>query len=471
MLRNPFACAGLGLTACLFALNLAPERTLIVFLAATVCFAACLLVRNLPRRGGALVLCLSVMAAAVLFAAAQKTVWEPALALDRRVGSWSGTATGEAFAGENGCFSVLRTDGGQRVAIVSGDDYDLRPGDRVSFSGKLYAEQAWLGRADRVFLTCWYPQNVVIQRAERNLIRNWPFYARRFLNERVTRLVGGEPGTAAAAMVTGMKDGLSDDTYFAFRKAGVVHIVAVSGLHKNLLVLALYRLLRWLFVTKRRLCAAAGVAAAWAYAAVAAFTPSAVRACIVITAFLGGVPANRRISPLNSLGLAAFLILSANPYAVCSMSFELSFAATLGLLLISRNLLDMSPFEGVRRRLPRRILTAVYSTLVVTFGASVGCLPVYLFLGVDATVACFVSNLGAFFAVSPALLTGLFTALPGALGRLSAKLCRLCTGYILFIVRQVSRRDWFPLFSVPSAVLFLAVAAVWLIWRFRKKKK
>ncbi len=476
MIQRPFAVVGASFTAALFALNLLPDLAPVLLIAAAVCLGVCLFVRRLPARGTAALLLLSVAAAAVLFSAAQKAVWEPALAMDRHTGAMRAAATGETDGNEeeHRFFSVVRTEQGQRIMLVTPENYDLRPGDRVAFEGRLYASQPWVSRSSRVFLTCWYPKNLTVRRAQQSLLRDWPFYARRFLVERVTGLVGGEPGTVAAAMVTGVKDELTDETYAAFKRAGIVHVIAVSGLHMNLIVLALYALLRKLFVTKRRLCAAVCLLAAWAYAAVAAFTPSAVRACITVSAFLGGLLFHRRISPLNSLGLAAFVIQLVNPYAVCSASFELSFAATLGLLTVGRRLLAANPFEKIPFWLPRRALRAVYTALVITFSANVGCLPVFLFLGIDATYACFVSNLLTFFAVAPALLTGLFTALPGVLGRGSAGLCRLCTGYILWAVKKVSGVNWLPLISWQSALIAAAAVLLGLFvsaCRKRIKKK
>ena len=477
MIKNPFACIGLSFAATLFTLNLLPDFTLVLFAASAVCLGLCLFLKSLPERGSAAVLFLGVMAAAVLFTATQKAVWEPALAMDRQTGTLSGTATGETSvnAEQGRYFSVIRTDEGLKVTIVTNENYDLEPGDRVTFTGKLYADQTWSRRAGRVFLTCWYPKNLTVQQAQRNWARDWPFYARRFLIERITQQVGGEAGDAAAAMVTGEREGLSDETYTAFRRAGVAHIIAVSGLHMNLIVLALYGFLRRALHVRRQLGAAVSIAAAWAYAAAADFTPSAVRACIMVCAFFGAMLFHRRISPLNSLGLAAFSILLFNPYAVCSASFELSFAATLGLLTIGRKLLAANPFDRVKFKLLRGVLKALYATLAITFSATVGCLPVYLFLGIDATFASFVTNLATFFAVAPALITGLFTALPGVFGRLSALLCRLCVNYILLVVHQVSGMKWLPLLSLQAAVIFAAVFLLGFLFsacrkRIRKKK-
>ena len=473
MIRNPFACLGLCFTATLFVLNLLPDFTPVVLATTAICLGLCLALRRLPERGKAAMILLGVAAAAALFTAAQKTAWEPALALDRHTGVFHAAATGETSTNEEKqrFFSVVRTEQGQKLVLVTDRDYDLKPGDRVTFYGKVYAEQPWLNRAGRVFLICWYPKDLVVERAERNRLRDWPYAARRFLIERITGRVGGDEGTVAAAMATGVKDELADETYGAFKSAGLTHVIAVSGLHMNLIVLALYRLLWRRLRIRQRVSAAICLAAAWAYAAVAAFTPSAVRACIMISAFLGAVLFRRRVSPLNSLGLAAFLILLVNPYAVCSASFELSFAATLALLTVGRRLLAFDPFEKLPLRLPRKALRAVYAALAVTFSANVGCLPVFLFLGIDATYACFVSNLTAFFAVAPALISALFTALPGVCGQLSAGACRLCAGYILLVAQKVGSVNWLPLLSWPSAVLAaVSAAAFWLLHRRKKQK-
>ncbi len=472
MIRRPFACLGLCFTVTLFVLNLLPDFTPVVLAATAICLGLCLALRRMPERGKAAMIVFGVAAAAALFTAAQKTVWEPALAMDRHTGVFHAAATGETSTNEEKqrFFSVVRTEQGQKLVLVTDRDYDLRPGDRVTFRGKVYAKQPWAGRAGRAFLTCWHPEELAIQRAERNLLRDWPYDARRFLTERITGRVGGEAGKVAAAMATGFKDELADETYGAFKNAGLVHVIAVSGLHMNLIVLAFYQVLRRVFRTGRRVSAAICLAAAWAYAAVAAFTPSAVRACIMISAFLGAVLFRRRVSPLNSLGLAAFLILLVNPYAVCSASFELSFAATLALLTVGRKLLAFDPFEKLPLRLPRKALRAVYAALVVTFSANVGCLPVFLFLGIDATYACFVSNLTTFFAVAPALISALLTALPGVCGSLSAGACRLCAGYILLVAQKVGSVNWLPLLSWPSAVLAAVATAGWLLYRCKKKR-
>ncbi len=472
MIRSPFACLGLCFTATLFVLNLLPDFTPVVLAAAAVCLGLCLALRRLPERSKAAMILFGVAAAAALFTAAQKTTWEPALAIDRHTGVFHAAATGEVTVNEEKqcCFSVVRTDDGQKIRLVTKENHDLKPGDRVTFYGKVYAGQPWQSRAGRAFLNCWYPKDLVVERAERIRPRDWPYEARRFLTERITGRVGGEAGKVAAAMATGFKDELADETYGAFKSAGLTHVIAVSGLHMNLIVLALYRLLWRRFRIRQRVSAAICLAAAWAYAAVAAFTPSAVRACIMISAFLGAVLFRRRVSALNALGLAAFLVLLVNPYAVCSASFELSFAATLALLTVGRRLLAFDPFEKLPLRLPRKALRTVYAALAVTFSANVGCLPVFLFLGIDATYACFVSNLTAFFAVASALISALLTALPGVCGSLSAGVCRMCAGYILLVAQKVGSVNWLPLLSWPSAVLAAVSAAGWLLYRFKKKR-
>ncbi len=471
MLLNPFARIGLSFAVTLFVLNYCPDFTTAAFITAAVCFALCLLVRQLPGRDGSAVVFLSAVMATLLFAGTQGVYWAPACALDGQAVAVSGEATGEiAPCGEYGYLSVLRTDSGERVQFCTKEKPDLQPGDKVSFYGKLSADNAWTNRAERVFLCCWYPKNISVQKTQTVRLVDAPKYMRQFLFERISDLVGEENGAVAAAMITGDKSLVTQDIRRAFSVSGISHTIAVSGLHMNLLVMLLYRLLSRIFRTQRRACAAVCMVVAWFYAAVADFTPSAVRACVMTCVFLGGIVFYRKANSYNSLGLAAFVILLCNPYAVCDLSFELSFSATLGLIWFGEKFSAFEPFARVKPKLVQKALTAVYRSVMITLCATISCMPVYAWQDFDVTCACFFTNAAIFFAVPSVLITGLSAVLPGAVGRVSAALCRICTKYILLVVDCVGKAEWISLFSAQAALIASVVFSVGaLIWFYRKK--
>ena len=116
-----------------------------------------------------------------------------------------------------------------------------------------------------------------------------------------------------------------------FRQAGLSDLLAVSGLHVVILFGGLWIVLRFFFVSERRI-AWIVLVGALLYAAMAEFGPSVSRAFVVIAMFSGGVILGRRHDMVNSLAAATLLLLVINPNTVFFAGFQLSFIAVLGLV-------------------------------------------------------------------------------------------------------------------------------------------
>ena len=138
------------------------------------------------------------------------------------------------------------------------------------------------------------------------------------------------------ALLTGDKRGFDADTLTAFRRAGITHLLCVSGLHVSVLVFAL-RLFLALFFRSGKLRRLLTALAVLGYLAVCGFTPSAVRAAVM--AFAAGFrPASARRGPDLLPFLAACAVITLlDPYAVFDTGLQLSFAATFGVLLAAES--------------------------------------------------------------------------------------------------------------------------------------
>jgi competence protein ComEC len=136
---------------------------------------------------------------------------------------------------------------------------------------------------------------------------------------------------AAKGMLLGDKSDLDEETLTAFRDTGIAHLLAVSGLHVSVLAGAfslLFRRNAWVrFFAVLIFCAL--------YAALTAFSPSVVRAGVMILVLLLAFPLRRRPDPLSSLSAAFVLILLVNPYALWYAGFQLSFCAVYSLILLA----------------------------------------------------------------------------------------------------------------------------------------
>jgi len=187
------------------------------------------------------------------------------------------------------------------------------------------------------------------------------------------------------AVTIGEDGGIPKGLRAEFSKSGVAHVLSISGLHVAAVAVVFYFLFKWLlkrseYVMLRwsvsRIAAALTILPLFFYMALAGFSTPTVRAFIMISIFLIAIIAGKNENKINTLGVAAFIILLIRPEALFELSFRLSFLAVLGILLVNR----FYPFGlGTTRDF---VLTTVKTTCAATFATlplilnSFGVLPV-----------------------------------------------------------------------------------------------
>jgi len=153
-------------------------------------------------------------------------------------------------------------------------------------------------------------------------------------------LVGSEGRAYLEGLLLGEGQGIPKHLKEVFRKTGTVHVLVVSGLHVGLiglicnLLLSLARIPRGL-----RYCLLAGILVA--YCTLTGMRLPIVRATIMGVMLCLNLALGRAHSARNALGLAALIILALHPRAVWDPSFQLSFAAVLGILVASPHIFKM----------------------------------------------------------------------------------------------------------------------------------
>lgn len=142
----------------------------------------------------------------------------------------------------------------------------------------------------------------------------------------------GDESAVVMGLLFGETSGIDEDIIETFRRGGTAHVLAVSGLHLGLLYSFLCR-----FKRKKRSIPAdiAIVLALTAYTALAGFTASVVRACLMIFIHIAGNHLNRRYDLISSTCVSMIIILAVNPMQVYSAGFQMSFLAviTLGIMI------------------------------------------------------------------------------------------------------------------------------------------
>jgi competence protein ComEC len=205
------------------------------------------------------------------------------------------------------------------------------------------------------------------------------------------------------AIATGDRSALDPETTTSFARSGLAHVLAVSGLHLVVVALGLERLLRALLlridalaarVDARRAAAALVLPATAAYALATGAGVPVLRAALAVGVSTAGALLQREAGAANTLGLAALVLLAAEPAAALDPSLQLTFAAVAGLVLWAGPFRRAIPLPVVRHGWRAWVAEPLLSGACATAAASMATAPVLAFhfrqlpvLGLLANVA------------------------------------------------------------------------------------
>jgi len=175
------------------------------------------------------------------------------------------------------------------------------------------------------------------------------------------------------AILLGQSSDLSPQMMESFRKSGAVHVLAISGLHVGILTGMISKILKSLFRNKFRLLQLfLQLMALWIFVLTAGAKPSVLRAGIMFTAYTFAEKSHRKLDPVQSLSLAALIIVLLQPLQVFDLGFQLSFAAVLGIVLFFPSLSGLFPSGN-------KIVRFIWEGLAIALAAQVATLPILLF--------------------------------------------------------------------------------------------
>ncbi len=139
----------------------------------------------------------------------------------------------------------------------------------------------------------------------------------------------------AEALLLGYRQDISDDTWQAFSNSGIVHIIAISGMHMAMV----YGTIRWLlllipsFRKRKKLALSFAILFMWLFACITGLPASVCRAAIMFTFIAWGEMQDQKSNSLNMLAASAFCMLCFNPMLLQDVGFQLSYLAVISLIL------------------------------------------------------------------------------------------------------------------------------------------
>jgi len=166
---------------------------------------------------------------------------------------------------------------------------------------------------------------------------------------------------------------LDDEIWKAYSATGIVHIIAISGMHVTLLFNILLFFLSW--IKNKRLewlKYFLAIPLIWFYIGLTGSPPSAARAAVMFTLLAFGIRLNRETNSINILMATAFMLLCFNPFWLYSTGFQLSFLAVLSILIFYQPLRKLIYFRN-------RLLSFLWETFAVSFAAQVLTFPLVIY--------------------------------------------------------------------------------------------
>jgi competence protein ComEC len=366
--------------------------------------------------------------------------------------------------------------------LVRTDRYsDIAYGDKLEITGQLEVPEAFttdLGRAfdypgylyaRGITHTMSFVTPVVVERGEGNPLINLYEAKSYFLSQ--LALVITEPAVAlGAGLLLGVQSALGDDLEEAFRTSGIIHIVVLSGYNIMLVVaFVMYVFAYFLPFRARLIC---GIGAVILFALLVGYAPSVLRASLMAILFLVASLMARPYLILRMLILAGVLMIMWNPYILrYDIGFQLSFMATLGLILVAPHL-EMA-FTHVSTWFSLR------SFLVATMATQVAVAPLLLYHIGEWSLVAVPVNLLVLPMVPVAMLltflTGLLAMVSVVLATPFGALAELSLLYIIKAAELAAAIPFaavaippFPGYLVPLSYIFLGL--LWYRFFYRRSQ-
>lgn len=303
------------------------------------------------------------------------------------------------------------------------------------------------------------------------------YSARKYIEKNIEAVAEKKQGFLKA-LILGRKQEMSLRQREALSDAGLSHIVAVSGLHISVFIAFLSKLFS--FVRNRFIRNITFILAVFLLAAVCGFTSSVVRAALMSALAFSGNLLRRKTDNLNNLGVAALIIVIADPLSAVSASFLLSFGATLGIILLAEKFsgLSSTAFFRLTKHYPNRVFrffSGLFCTSIAAFFFTFPLL--YYFFGGQSFISVF-SNIVCLpivsilypCAVAAVLLemTGFLHPLAVALGYACDKMTKLLMFFVFRLVRL--RRLTGDMGITEYAISVASSAAVYGIFKIPRKR-
>jgi competence protein ComEC len=282
------------------------------------------------------------------------------------------------------------------------------------------------------------------------------------LLENTYRLFPDPEASLLAGILLGVQTGLSAKLQQAFKDTGTAHIIAISGFNIAIIAGLFFSIFKNL--TNERLGAILAVVGIFFYAFLVGGDAAVMRAAFMGSVSLFARQVGRRNDGMNALMMVALLMALINPLVLWDVSFQLSFFATLGLILYSE------PFSDFTNRIIERIIKEDTSTITriinenvtLTFAAQLTTIPIMAYHFKRISLISFIANPFILPVQPPVMIvSGLALLVSVVFYPLGQLIAWIAWPFSAYSIRVVELFD-----KVPHGVIVLGDSSIWFVILF-----
>lgn len=342
---------------------------------------------------------------------------------------------------------------------VSGD-IDMEPGDVLTGAFRFRVttpdgnDEATAHQGKGIFLLAYQEEDAELKKLAEVPYWAFPAILRHELLAIIDACFPSDVAAFAKALLLGDRTGIDYQTNTAFSVSGIMHIIAVSGLH----VTILFTLINNLCIKRRWLVALLGIPALVLFAAVAGFSASIVRACIMQCLMIIAMLFGKEYDGPTELAFACMVMLAINPLVITSVSFQLSVGCMIGIFLFQEKINDWICGKlgcGKKDRhvkLKRRFASSVSMTL----SSMTLTTPLSAFYFGSVSLVSVLTNLLTLWVISFIFYGIMLVCLTGwlwpAVGALLGEVIAWPIRYVLFLSKTLAA---FPLAAVYTRSIYI----------------
>ncbi len=369
-----------------------------------------------------------------------------------------------------------------RMRAYLDGDLTLTPGDQVTGTFRLRLtspgaqKEASYYAASGVFLLAYQTGDIQYTPGTGDSLLYFPQNLKARIQAILAEAFSGDTFPFVKALLLGDTEDISYELDTAFKISGIRHIIAVSGMH----VSVLYGLLHLLALRRRYLTAILTLPVLVLFAAMAGFTPSVTRACIMVGLMVLAQAVNREYDAPTALSFACLVMLCVNPLVITSVSFQLSVGCVAGILLFSNRIQAwflQRAAKWKRHKLLYRGMQTLGLSLSVTLGAMSLTTPLSALYFGSVSLVGLIGNLLTLWAVNllfnGIVVTALVSLISGTAGSILGSILAWVARYVTGAATLLSR---LPLAAVYTQSIYIVIWLIFLylllaVFLIQKRKK